>query len=181
VRRSDLSNSVAERDSTRWIVEKLGRNHDRAGFDCGHPSLNDFLSRYAGQNQALGVSQTYVATGRAGGHVEGYYSLASGAVAPAVIPETHRKRLPRYPIPVAHLGRLAVDLRSRGQRLGEFLLMDALHRIVLAADSIAMHAVEVWAIDDAAKGFYLKYGFIEMLDRPDHLYIPLLTVRRVLD
>jgi len=59
--------------------------------------------------------------------------------------------------------------------------MDALHRIVLAADSIAMHAVEVWAIDDAAKGFYLKYGFIEMLDRPDHLYIPLLTVRRVLD
>jgi ribosomal protein S18 acetylase RimI-like enzyme len=111
--------------------------------------------------------------------VRGYYSISAGAVALENLPEGHRKRLPKYPVPVAHLGRLAVDNSAQGQRLGEFLLVDALRRIQTAADSIGIHAVEVVAIDDAAKGYYLKYGFIELLDDPHHLYISMKAVRKL--
>ena len=80
-------------------------------------------------------------------------------------------------MPVAHLGRLAVDAGAQGHGLGETLLMDALARVVGAADSIGIHAVEVVTIDEDAKRFYLKYGFTELLDDPHHLYISIKTLR----
>ena len=105
--------------------------------------------------------------------------MATGAVQFAEVPEELRKRLPKYPVPVAHLGRLAVDATAQGQRLGELLLMDALARIVGAADSIGIHAVEVVAIDENAIRFYLKYGFTALLDDPHHLYISIKTLRKL--
>ena len=164
---------------THWLIEELGSDHDRSGFSCGQPSLDEFISRYASQNQKSGVSRTFVALRPGETIVRGYYSLAAGAVAFADLPEAQRKRLPRYPVPVAHLGRLAVDQSAQGQGLGSFLLIDSLRRIQLAADSIGIHAIEVVAIDAAAKRFYLKYGFVELQDDPHHLYISLKTVRKL--
>jgi len=162
-----------------WTIEELGANHDRSAFACGHASLDDFLKRFAGQNQKTGVSKTYVAVRRPSTVVRGYYSIAAGAVRFAALPEALRKRLPQYPVPVAHLGRLAVDSSAKGQRLGESMLLDALARIMGAAESIGIHAVEVLAIDDAAKRFYLKYGFVELLDDPHHLYLSIKTVKKL--
>lgn len=164
---------------TKWLIEELTSDHDRSDFSCGHPSLDEFISRYASQNQKSGVSRTFVALKPSEMIVRGYYSLAAGAVAFAELPETRRRRLPRYPVPVAHLGRLAVDQSAQGKGLGSFLLIDALRRIQVAADSIGIHAIEVVAIDDSAKRFYLKYGFVELKDDPHHLYISLKTVRKL--
>jgi GNAT superfamily N-acetyltransferase len=162
-----------------WQIEQLTTDHDRSTFSCGQPTLDDFLQRYAGQNQKTGVSRTYVATMPGEHVVRGYYSLSSGAVSFADLPDDLRKRLPRYPVPVAHLGRLAVDQTAKGRGLGEFLLLDALSRIAHVAQSIGIHAVEVVAVDDNAKQFYLKYGFTQLLDDPHHLYISLKTVQRL--
>lgn len=164
---------------TQWLIEELASDHDRSDFSCGQPSLDEFIGRYISQNQKSGVSRTFVALRPGETIVRGYYSLAAGAVAFADLPEAQRKRLPRYPVPVAHLGRLAVDQTAQGQGLGSFLLIDALRRIQFAADSIGIHAIEVVAIDDAAKRFYLKYGFVELKDDPHHLYISLKTVRKL--
>jgi len=169
---------VAEAE-TKWLIEELTSDHYRSDFSCGQPSLDEFISRYASQNQKSGVSRTYVALKPGEMIVRGYYSLAAGALAFADLPEAQRKRLPRYPVPVAHLGRLAVDQSAQGKGLGSFLLIDALRRIQVAADSIGIHAIEVVAIDDAAKRFYLKYGFIELKDEPHHLYISLKTVLKL--
>lgn len=163
----------------RWAVEELSADHDRSVFSCGQPSLDEFIKQYASQNQKSGVSRTFVALQPGDMIVRGYYSLAAGAVAFANLPEEQRKRLPRYPIPVAHLGRLAVDQSAQGGGLGSFPLIDALRRIQVAADSIGIHAIEVVAIDDSAKRFYLKYGFVELQDDPHHLYISLKTVRKL--
>jgi GNAT superfamily N-acetyltransferase len=168
---------VAESDQD-WHIDELSADHDRSAFSCGHESLDDFLKKFAGQNQKIGVSKTYVATRPSDPAVRGYYSISAGAVQFNDIPDDVRKRLPKYPVPVAHIGRLAVDSDAQGQRLGETLLMDALARIVRAADSIGIHAVEVVAIYDDAKRFYLKYGFIELLDDPHHLYMPIKTLRK---
>src|SRR5690606_19992475 len=94
-------------------------------------------------------------------------------------PEDARKRLPRYPVPVAHLGRLAVDQTAQGQKLGEFLLIDALRRAVSAAAVLGIHAVEVVAIDDAAARFYRKYGFVEFKGEPHHLFVSLKAVHKL--
>jgi len=169
---------VAEAD-TNWLIEELTTDHDRSAFSCGQASLDEFISRCAHQNQKSGVSRTFVAHRPGGRVVRGYYSLAAGAVAFAGLPEEQRKRLRRYPVPVAHLGRLAVDQSAQGNGLGSFLLIDALRRIQTAADSIGIHAIEVIATDAAAKGFYLKYGFVALQDHPHHLYISLKTVQKL--
>src|SRR5690606_4744792 len=121
----------------------------------------------------------FVATHPGDRIVRGYYSLAAGGVAFDMLSEAQRKRLPRYPVPVAHLGRLAVDRGSQGQGLGELLLIDALHRTEAAGGSIGIHAVEVVAIDGAARRFYLRYGFTGLKDDPNHLYISLKQVRKL--
>jgi GNAT superfamily N-acetyltransferase len=111
--------------------------------------------------------------------VLGYYSLSAGSFDLSVLPEEERRKLPRHPVPVAHLGRLAVDQSTQGQGLGAFLLLDALARCERLADEIGLHAVEVQAIDDGARKFYLKYGFEPLLDDVHHLYLPMKAIRKL--
>jgi len=170
---------VPKPEPVKWAIQKLSAGHDRAAFDCGKAPLNDFLQKYARQNQKQGISQTYVAVQPNTDKVDGYYTISSGAVEFASVPDDVRKGLPRYPVPVAHLGRLAVDKTVTGKGLGRLLLLDAMERIVRAADSIGIHAIEVWAKDDEAKSFYVKYGFVQLLDDQFHLYISIQTVRKL--
>ncbi len=162
-----------------WRIEELASDHDRDGFSCGHASLDEFLRRYAGQNQRTGVSRTFVAVRPGERAACGFYSLAAGSVELDNLTDEQRKRLPRYPVPVAHLGRLAVDRTAQGQGLGATLLIDALSRIARADREIGIHAVEVVAIDEAARRFYLKYGFSELRDDRRHMFIAMKTVRKL--
>jgi len=166
------------RSGPPWIVEELA-DHDRSDFSCGHASLDDFLKQYASQNAKTGVSRTFVAILAGNNSVLGYHSLAASSVSVDLLTDEQRNRLPKYPVPVAHLGRLAVDQSSQGQGLGSFLLLDALHRVVQVDRSIGIHAVEVVAIDDPARRFYLKYGFTELRDDPHHLFMSLKMIRKL--
>jgi ribosomal protein S18 acetylase RimI-like enzyme len=170
---------MADPPDSIWLIQKLGPDHERSHFDCGQTPLNDFLRRYASQNERAGFSRTYVAVRRGEQRVAGYYALAAGSTACTHIPESLRKRLPRYPVPVAHLGQLAVDEASQGMGLGELLLMDAFARIAEIANAIGIHAVDLWAMNDRARRFYLRYGFMELLDDPSHLYVPIQTLRKL--
>ena len=172
--------SVVEVPERNWSIEKLSKGHDRKSFNCGVPDLDDYLQRFARQNEAAGISQHFVALDAPDSRViHGYYALCAGAVAFDQVSRDLRKRLPRYPVPVAHLGRLAVDQSAAGQRLGEFLLMDALARTLRAADQIGIHAVEVVAINESARTFYRKYGFYPLKDDRQHLYLPIATVKKL--
>jgi cytidyltransferase-like protein len=154
----------------------LNNEHDRAAFDCEEPSLNDFLKRYARQNDQKGLGRTFVAVRPGDRKIYGYYTISSGSVQFDTIPE----KLPRYPIPVAHLGRLAVDRQAKGQGLGKALLADALKRVSAVADQLGMYAVEVFALNEAARDFYLKFGFRPLLDDRQHLYLPMSFIRKQL-
>lgn len=166
-------------ESPRWSIEDLAPQHDRAAFSCGHESLDIFLKQFASQNQKSGISRTFVAIRPGERVVRGYYALAAGSVRFDDLTESQRKRLPRYPVPVAHLGRLAVDRSAQGQGLGSHLLIDAMARIHRADRDLAIHAVVVVAVDDSAKRFYLKFGFTELRDDPRHLFIPMKIVRKL--
>lgn len=139
-------------------VEAISENHDVSRFDCGgHESLNDWLKRFALTNQRNESARTYVV--HRNGVVVGYYSISAGSVSVEEAPARISKGLPRHPIPVILLARLAVDKDEKGAGLGKALLKDALVRIAQAADIVGARAVLVHAIDEQASKFYLHFGF----------------------
>ncbi len=158
-----------------YIVEALNKEHDRESFDCGEPILNNFLKNFARQNNIRGLGKTFVATLSGESKVCGYYTISSGSIAFDNLPE----KLPRYPVPIVHLGRLAVDKTSRGQGLGVLLVLDALRRSVKLADQLGIYAVEIYAKNERAKDFYSKFGFRELNDDPFHLYLTLKLIRKL--
>jgi len=137
--------------------QKLQAEHDVSAFDCGQPTLNDWLRRRALQNQRSGASSTYVILDEM--RVVGYYSLAAGSVARQTAPGRMRRNVPD-PVPVVVLGRLAVDRPFQGRNLGRALLRDAVLRTLQAADIIGVRAILVHALSDQAKRFYEESGFV---------------------
>lgn len=164
-------------DSESFHIELLASHHNRSAFDCGEPSLNQYLHRFARQNADKDYGRTYVAVADDPDHVLGYYTLSSGAVSFEALPM--KAGLPRYPAPVIVLGRLAVDGTMQGQGIGEALLLDALDRASHVAEQIGIHAIEVNALNQGVKRFYAKHGFVELLDDPLHLYLPLKVLRKL--
>ncbi|HET6385545.1 MAG TPA: GNAT family N-acetyltransferase [Armatimonadota bacterium] len=156
--------------------EPLRSHHNRAGFDCGEASLNDYLHRYARQNEAGDIGRTFVAVELPGSpRIVGCYTLSSYSLESQSLAE---RGLPRYVIPAALVGRLARDVRLRRQGVGEALLRDALQRCLAVAEQMAVYAVVVDALDNRAKGFYLGFGFNELIDHPMKLYLPVKTIRQ---
>jgi GNAT superfamily N-acetyltransferase len=157
-----------------WI-EKLDRRHNVDPFDCGTEPLNQFLVRYALQNQKAGSSQTYV--GLSDQLIVGYYTLVVGEVAYEQAADRLKKGLARHPVPVMVLGRLAVARSQQGNGLGSGLLKDALLRTLQAADIAGIRAFVVHAKDDAARAFYERYDFEPSPTDPYHLFILLNDAR----
>jgi len=141
--------------------------------------MNSFLQKHALNNDRAGLGRTFVAIEPGQAEVAGYFTVSTGSVNFAAIPDSIRKRLPKYPIPTVHIGRLAVDVTFQGKRLGETLLVEALRKAATASKDVGVYAVDLFALHDKAKCFYLKYGFVEMLDEPLHLFLPIETVRKV--
>lgn len=163
--------------SETWSIVPLGPHHDRDPFDSGSAELDAFLKKYARQNEERGISRTFVAVRGGDLRIQGYYTIRMGAVEARSFPPAEVRRLPRYPIPVMHLARLAVDRTCRGRGLGSILLASALKKARLAAEIAGLYAVEVVAKSDEARGFYQKFGFAAFPDDPLHLYLPIATVK----
>jgi len=165
-----------------WRIEPLQRDHDRTLFSCGEPALDDYLARFARQNQESGVSRTLVAVNDpAPTRVLGYYSLAVGAIDKANLPPSAARRFPNFPVPIARLARLAVDRSQQGKGLGEDLLLDALSRCLRVADDIGIAAVLIDAKHERAKAFYTRYELNALPDHPLTLWMPLPALRRLLE
>lgn len=153
---------------TGFRIEKLHRNHDTSTFNCGEESLNRFLDRFALTSQQAGGSSSYVAL--SGQTIVGFYSLAVGQVLYEDAPERLAKGLARHPVPVMVLARLAVGLNWQGKQLGAGLLKDALLRTLQAADIVGIRAILVHAKHDAARRFYMHFGFDPSSTDPYHLF-----------
>ncbi len=166
-------------DSKSWITppEKLNSDHDLAQFSCGEPSLDHWLRNRALQNEMTGASRTYVIC--AGGYVVGYYALAAGAVAHTEATSRTKRNMPDH-VPVILVGRLAIDSRFQGRRVGADLLGDAVWRTLRAAEIAGIRAILVSAISPEVKRFYERYGFVSSPANSQTLMITVAEAARVL-
>jgi GNAT superfamily N-acetyltransferase len=164
--------------SGAFQIEKLRRDHAVDAFDCGEEPLNQFLARYAWQSQQSGASHTYL--GVSGEAVVGFYSLAVGEVAHAAASDRLRKGMPRHPIPLMILARLAIDRNWQGRGLGAGLLKDALLRTEQAADIAGIRAMAVHAKNDQAAAFYARFGFEPSPTDARHMFLLMKDIRRAL-
>ena len=152
--------------------------HSVEGFDCGIESLDNFLKRRALTDQAAGKSRTYVIL--RDNQVVGFFSVAAGSVEPDEATQRAIKGQGHQAVPAILLGRLAVDITEQGQGLGEALLMDALRKSVTAAETIGARVILVHAIDERARGFYLKYEFEQSPTHDLHLMMLMKDARLTL-
>ena len=163
------------------VFEPLQSRHDRQGFDCGKPALNQFLQRQARQNADRNVGVTQVAVAAAGdSKILAYYTLLTRVVDAEIVPN---KKLPRGEIGVALLGRLAVDQSAQGRGLGKLCLLRAMTQVEIAAREIGIHALVLNVLDEDARTWYLRLnlGFQPLLDDSHHLYLPVETIRQVIN
>ena len=161
------------------VVEVLQTHHDRASFDCGNASLNNFLRNQARQNMDRNVGVTHVVVATAGDtKILGYYTLVTRTIERVIIPDS---RLPNGPIGVVLLGRLAVDSSVKRSGLGKRMLLRAMKQTLIASMDVGIYALVVNAIDDVTKEWYLRlgWGFEQLLEDPHHLYIGMKTLKQL--
>lgn len=165
---------------TPWRIVPLGKTHDRDSFACGSEPLDRYLRLQARQDAQKRVAAPFVLVEPPSSRVLGFYTLSASLIATDALPAELARKLPRYPqLPVTLLGRLVVDQGMKGKGLGEFLLMDALHRSLEAAAEIAAMAVVVDAKGKDASAFYGRYGFTPLQGQPARMFLPMTTVAAI--
>lgn len=169
--------SNMENGKLKYIFLSIEASVNRDNFDCGIPELNEYLQKYAKQNHRKGIATTFVAIPeRENFNVVGYYSVCMSEIKRESLPENYHKQLPRYPIPAIKIAKLAVDKSSQGKGLGKKLLMECFRKAVSLSSEVGIFCVTVDALNQEAKNFYLKYGFIPFPDNTLSLFLPLKTL-----
>ena len=162
---------------TACRIGPLDAGLDVAAFRCGQPALDTYIQRYASQDVRRNLARVFTATPLDDPRrLAGYFTLSAGSVRCADLPAVLNRKLPRYPVPVALLGRLGVDSRFQGQGLGSILLADACHKVVAASVALAVAGIVVDAKDESAAAFYRHFGFQELPGHPGRLLLPAASI-----
>jgi GNAT superfamily N-acetyltransferase len=155
-----------------YRIRPLDAAVDPGGFHCGQQPLDDYIRRYASQDVRRHVARVFVATPDNEPHrLAGYFTLSAGSVACSDLPPAVARKLPRYPVPIALIGRLAVDTSFQGRGLGSILLADTCRKVAHAGTVLAVAGIVVDAKDAAAEAFYRHFGFLPLPGHPDRLVL----------
>ena len=172
------------RETASYETARLRPDDVVAVFCCGKHPLDDFFARHALANDRAGICRVYVLHRREADPpslpaILGFYTLSMASVSADSLTPVLREKLPKYPLPVALIGRLAVDERAQGRRLGEVILLDALRRVLDAAEVVGCMGVIVDAKDEGAERFYAKYDFetIAAESWPHRMFVSSATLR----
>jgi len=155
-----------------YHIRALDAGIDTDGFCCGQGLLDEYIRSYATQDVKRGLARVFVAASEAEPRrLAGYFTLSAASVSAADLPQSLRRKLPRYPVPVALLGRLAVDSSFQGKGLGGILLADALLKVANATRVLAMAGMIVDAKDETAAAFYRHFGFLPLPGQPERMLL----------
>jgi GNAT superfamily N-acetyltransferase len=151
----------------------LQKTHEVGSFESGESSLDDWLKRRALKNNAIGASRTFVVCD--GLVVVGYYCVSASAVGHDIAPKFAIRGLPD-PVPAILIGRLAVDKRYQGKKIGDFLVRDAFLKAISGSEILGIAVILVHALNPNSRRFWQSYGFIESPIQEMTLMLPMKTV-----
>lgn len=158
-------------------ITPLDDLHDRAAFECGVEPLDRYFKTQAGQDVRRRVASCFVLTDGSPAPIA-FYTLTATSIALHDLPTSMAKKLPRYPsVPATLMGRLAVDHRYRGRRLGELMIMDAFSRALRS--EIATYAFVADAKDETAASFYKAYEFLPLADAENRFFMPMAEIAKL--
>lgn len=158
-------------------IAPLEDHHDRAAFECGVEPLDRYFKTQAGQDVRKRVASCFVLTDGSSAPIA-FYTLAATSIGLRELPTSIAKQLPRYPsVPATLMGRLAVDRRRKGQRLGELMMMDAFSRTLRS--EIATYALVVDAKNEAAESFYKAFQFLPLGEARNRFFIPMAEIAKL--
>jgi GNAT superfamily N-acetyltransferase len=164
---------------TIFRIRPLDAAVDTTAFSCGHSALDDYIRRYASQDVKRHVARVFVAVPEDEvNHLAGFYTLSAGSVSCSDLPTALARKLPRYPVPLALIGRLAVDEAFRGKGLGSILLADACQKVIQASAVLAVAGIIVDAKDETAIAFYQHFGFVPLPGHANRLLLPATVFNR---
>ncbi len=159
---------------TALHIRALDKRADTAGFSCGQSALDGYIARYASQDVRRNVARVFIACPQGVPHtLAGYYTLSASNVQCTDLPAAIARKLPRYPIPVALLGRLAVASAFQGQGVGSVLIVDACKKVLQAQEMLAVAGLVVDAKDHHAASFYKHLGFTPLNQQARRLFLPM--------
>lgn len=148
-------------------------------FDCGIIELNEFLSRYSVKNDILGIGKTFVALNKNQESV-GYFTLATAQVSFDDMPDSHKIKLPKYPIPALKIARLAVSKNLHGKGIGRYLLKQAFIKAIQVSNVTGLYIIIVDA-KEGSKSFYEHYGFIQFKDKKLSYFLLIDTIKKAIN
>jgi len=156
------------------MIEKLNKNHNRNNFDCGNEFLNEFLKKYAIQNQSRYlVGVTYVMCENSA--IVGYITLSAASIKKVSI----KSKKPYDEVPVLRIGRLAVDKKFQSKGIGKELLKFGIKKALELKENFGCVGIVVDAKPEAIS-FYEKYGFVKMNTIDKHLTTPMyLSIKKL--
>jgi len=160
-------------------IGPLSASLNKKDFNCGKPSLDNYLHTQAGQDVKRKLCVVFALFDDT--VIKGYYTLSNASVPAELMPDTLKKRCQAAykTLPVTLLGRLAADIKFKGQGLGAILLIDALKRsYTVASESLGSIGVVVDPLDEDALAFYKKFGFI-LLPDSGKMFLPMADIAQL--
>lgn len=156
-----------------YCIRPLDAIINAADFQCGSEPLNDYIRRYASQDVRRNIARVFIATPENDPRqLSGFFTLSAGSVSCSSLPASLARKLPRYPVPVALIGRLGVDKKFQGKGLGSILLADACQKVSQASTVLAVAGIIIDAKDDDAISFYKHFGFIPLQGQAGRMLLP---------
>jgi len=158
-------------------LESLSKNHNRKGFDCGNDELNHYLKNIARQHSEKGISRTFVLIDEKNvSEIYGFFTLASCEIVVDKLPKKYAKKYPKR-APAAKLARLAVQKKFQKKGFGQYMLVNAIGRVIKVSEHLGIIGFFVDAKIEA-KTYYERFGFISLPDNPFELFLPLSTLKK---
>lgn len=174
--------------SPSFIIEPFDpEKHDRTAFSCGIEQVDNYFRRTANKLAKADNVRLFVMVTHDGALI-GFYALNAHSVRYTDLPRNYARNRPGHGnIPAAFISMIGRDERYRGAGYGSDLLVDALRRIVRAADSMGVAVVVLDVLDCGdsrnvarRKALYQDFGFIPLPSNELRMFLPIATVRRLI-
>ncbi len=142
-------------------------------FECGNKNLNEYLVKYARQNEHKQISRTFLLLDNL--TVVGYFTLATADLDIESFGPEEKKKLPNYPIPCIRIARLAVDIKYQSKGHGKYLLKEIIKKVISISSVVGVFALIVDSKNESIE-FYEHFGFKSLETKDNTLALPIATL-----